>query len=494
MFTTTAELTPAQYMNRLINKIIKDPVLMGYSPLIMTGDLTSNYEHPTACTDGRNIWVNPDFLRKFPDPQAIFVMLHEAMHIGLQDLSVMEDEFKEDPQLCNAAVDYANNLPLKDLCAITANIEVPLHQDGDKKGQPFCLLDEKFRGMTAKQIYKILKQEQESNNDPQDGPEGDGQDGDDADADDGDQEGPDGNPGTSPSDDGQDGDDADGDQGEDGDEGDDADGDGEGDGQDDSGQGTPTRGNSPAAKQRIEDIENNQWDKHDAGKFEELTPQEKEELKNDIDRAIRQGADVAGAMGGNSPRVFDGALETKANWEDVFDEEVKSSTTKGCDDSTWRKFNRRMIGSDIYMPSLEDSRFGKMVIGVDTSGSINDIIIRALLTKVVAIADQVMPEEIILIYWDAEIQAVERYDENAYSQILSSTKPVGGGGTDPRCVANYIKQENIEGIDIVVMLTDGDFYTAQGEWDVPVLWCVLESWFARFTPEHGRAIAISVKD
>jgi predicted metal-dependent peptidase len=497
----TQNLTPRQYIDRLTNTIMRDKLLAGYVPLLMTGDMKSDYEHATAYTDGRNISVNPDFLMKFPDPQAIFILLHEGMHIGLQDLSVMTKEFAEDPQLCNAAVDYVNNLALKDLCKSTKNVEVPVHQDGPRAGEPYCLLDERFRGMIAKQVYKLLKEEQEQDTPPEEredkGQCDDGGDGADSDSppmptedsDDAELQGDDsqGAGDDESDDDGDDGDDGNGDDEGDGD-GEPQDGDdGKGGGKQDAG---PQRGNTAKAKQRIRDIDDNQWDKHDTDKFNKLSDKEKEELSNQVDQAIRQGADVAGALGGKGPRAFDGGIETKARWEDVFAEEVKSARSKGDDDTSWRRFNRRLIGSDLYMPSYESTRFGKMVIGIDTSGSITDDIISALLTNVVAIADQVMPEEIMIIYWDGRVQSVEHYDENSYSQILTATKPMGGGGTNPRCVADYLRDENIENVDIVVMLTDGDFYTTQGEWDVPVLWCVIEGYFSRFTPEHGRAIEV----
>jgi len=39
-------------------------------------------------------------------------------------------------------------------------------------------------------------------------------------------------------------------------------------------------------------------------------------------------------------------------------------------------------------------------------------------------------------------------------EIASSTKPSGGGGTDPMCVANYMRNHNVTS-QVMIVLTDG---------------------------------------
>jgi predicted metal-dependent peptidase len=115
------------------------------------------------------------------------------------------------------------------------------------------------------------------------------------------------------------------------------------------------------------------------------------------------------------------------------------------------------------------------VIGIDTSGSIGGKELSEFLSEVKGIADEVRPERVDLLYWDCEVAAHEEYDELTVSNIVSSTKPRGGGGTSPSCVTKYIKDKAIKP-ECVIMLTDGYVGTDWGgDWECPVLWVIVGS-------------------
>jgi predicted metal-dependent peptidase len=89
------------------------------------------------------------------------------------------------------------------------------------------------------------------------------------------------------------------------------------------------------------------------------------------------------------------------------------------------------------------------------------------------IADEVRPEKVDLLYWDGEVAGHEEYDEYSVANIVSSTKPRGGGGTSPSCVTRYLKDKNIKP-ECVIMLSDG--YVGDdwgGDWPCPVLWTIV---------------------
>jgi predicted metal-dependent peptidase len=46
------------------------------------------------------------------------------------------------------------------------------------------------------------------------------------------------------------------------------------------------------------------------------------------------------------------------------------SSTRGNDEYTWRKFNKRQVANDLYLPSIYNETLGEVVIAIDTSGSI----------------------------------------------------------------------------------------------------------------------------
>ena len=215
------------------------------------------------------------------------------------------------------------------------------------------------------------------------------------------------------------------------------------------------------------------FDEHDWEGAKELTKEEVEKLAKEVDQAIRQGqiaaAKMHGKNGGGMNRDLDELLNPKVDWR-VLLREFVTATCAGRDYSSWRKPNRRFLSSDIIMPSLVSERVDHMVIGIDTSGSISGPELTQFLSEVVAIAEHVNPDKVDLIYWDARVAGHEVYNSGTLATLVNSTKPKGGGGTDPTCVPAYLDKHGIKP-ECVIMLTDG-YIGGWGEWDVPVLWAI----------------------
>jgi len=217
------------------------------------------------------------------------------------------------------------------------------------------------------------------------------------------------------------------------------------------------------------------FDEHGWDDADSMTEKEKEELAKEIDRAIRQGqiaAKKVGAGAGGMDRDLQDLIEPKVDWREVLREFVKS-ICNAKDVSSWRRVNRRFLAGDTYLPTLIGERVGHIVIGIDTSGSIGGKELSEFLSEVKGIADEVRPERVDLLYWDCEVARHEEYDELTVSNIVSSTKPRGGGGTSPSCVTKYIKDKAIKP-ECVIMLTDG-YVGADwgGDWECPVLWVIV---------------------
>lgn len=214
-------------------------------------------------------------------------------------------------------------------------------------------------------------------------------------------------------------------------------------------------------------------DEHDWEGAKQLTAEEQEELAKEVDQAIRQGQIAASKMhgqgGGNSMRELAEMMEAKVDWRELLREFV-SAICAGRDQSSWRRPNRRFLSTDTYMPSLVSERVGHLVIGVDTSGSIGGPDLARFLSEVKEIAERVTPDKVDLLYWDGRVAGHEEYDSFTLPTLVDSTKPVGGGGTDPTCVKRYLDEKKITP-ECIIMLTDG-YVGDWGQWDVPILWCV----------------------
>jgi predicted metal-dependent peptidase len=231
---------------------------------------------------------------------------------------------------------------------------------------------------------------------------------------------------------------------------------GEGDGDDGEGEGLPDG-----------------LDEHDWEGAQAMSEQEKEAQAKEVESALRQGSILVGKMGGNVDRNISEMLVPKINWKDALREFVKS-VTQGKDQTTWRRLHKRYIASDIIMPSSYDEKVGGIVIGIDTSGSIGTEELTQFLSEVKSICDEVSPEKIDVLYWDTHVASRETYQGSELSNLVESTKPAGGGGTEPACVPKYIHKHDMKG-ECLLMLTDGYIPDQEpSNWNInmPVLWCV----------------------
>ena len=222
------------------------------------------------------------------------------------------------------------------------------------------------------------------------------------------------------------------------------------------------------------------FDEHDWESAGDLPEETKRELERELDQAIRQGIianrKINGSGGGDLERELGELVTPKVDWREQLREFVKS-VCAGKDTSTWRRPNRRFIGSDVYMPTLVSERVNRVVAAIDTSGSIGGEELNAFLSEFVAICEQVNPEHVDLLYWDGRVAGHETYTGADAPNIVSSTKPVGGGGTSPSCITAYLKEKTLSP-DVAVVLTDGyvgsDWGEARGDaWPCPVLWCIV---------------------
>ena len=372
-------LTAEQRIERAHIDLMKSPLFVAYSGILMIGEARVKDDIPTASTNGRDVNFGRKFVESLNDSDLRGVIIHEAKHKMYRHLLTWKYLSKINHDKANRACDYVINAEIIEESERSGNF-ITLPKGG--------LYDPKFKGMDSGQVFKLL-----------------------------------------PDDDG-------GDSGISGSSG------------------------------------NTGFDEHDWAGAEELSEADKEELSKEIDQAIRQGAILAGKVGGSLNRSFDDLMSAKENWKDALREFV-SSVCQGKDDSTWRKPNRRWLQHDIYMPSTISETTGRIVVAVDTSGSIQGAILNRFLSEVCAIMENVNPEQVDLLYWDAEVAGHEVYGLNDADKMRVSTKPKGGGGTSPSCITKYMRKHKIDPVCAIV-LTDG--YVGSdwgGQWNCPVLWTIV---------------------
>ena len=111
--------------------------------------IDNSENNPTACTDGKSIMYNESFIANLTFKQLKTLVAHEVCHVAFAHHFRMRGK---DGQLWNVACDYAINLLL------VAMGFVPL---------PNWLLDYKYKGMSAEDIYRDLSNQSQEDQDQQ---------------------------------------------------------------------------------------------------------------------------------------------------------------------------------------------------------------------------------------------------------------------------------------------------------------------------------------
>ena len=226
-------------------------------------------------------------------------------------------------------------------------------------------------------------------------------------------------------------------------------------------------------------------DEHDFESAEGMSEEDVKELEGKIDRALREGGILAGRMGSKLPRSIEDLLTPKVNWRDVLKEFI-SSSMRGADEYTWRRFNKRLMVNDLYMPSLENETVGELVVAIDTSGSIGSAEITEFASELVSICDVVTPSQVRVLWWDTEVHGEQIFTPSNYAHIKELLKPQGGGGTEVSCVSRYINEKKIQA-EATIVFTDG-YLESDIQWNVqsPTLWLVTQA--RSFIPPVGKVI------
>ena len=217
-----------------------------------------------------------------------------------------------------------------------------------------------------------------------------------------------------------------------------------------------------------EPLDGHEWDE-----AQDMSDSDKEEVAKEIEQALRQGSMLVGKMGGNVSREIGDMLVPKVDWREALRDFIKTAM-QGKDKTTWKRLHKRYLASDLIMPSSYSEKVGGIAIGIDTSGSIGGEELNQFLSEVKSICDEVSPEKIDLMYWDTHVASIETYRDNELAGLVETTKPAGGGGTEPACVPKYMKKHDMKP-ECLIILTDGYIPNQDpSDWAIesPVLWCI----------------------
>lgn len=225
------------------------------------------------------------------------------------------------------------------------------------------------------------------------------------------------------------------------------------------------------------------WDATDDG-GSPASPAEVRRQQHEWAIAAEQALCVAKSCGsepGGVERSLTESRESDQDWRAILRDFVAATAPK---DYRWMPPNRRYIASGLYLPSIERQGVGEIVIAVDTSGSIGRPELEQFAAEISAIADEVLPEAIHVVYCDAAVQGVQQFGPSEPIRL----EPKGGGGTDFRPVFDWVSENGIAPA-CFIYLTDLCCDSFPDVPDYPVLW-VTDS---RRTAPFGETIRIAAE-
>lgn len=192
--------------------------------------------------------------------------------------------------------------------------------------------------------------------------------------------------------------------------------------------------------------------------------------KGDIEREIAigteqaaQAAKAAGQETSGMKRIIGNAQVQREPWYQHLRRWMTSLHTR---QYNWSRIDaRRAVLHGVVSPQQKAENMGKVVFGVDCSGSITEKQLSAMGAHISDILKDVTPTAVVIVYFDSKVCHVDEFTGPDYNVTL---EPHGGGGTAFGPVFEYVAELHSDA-QVVAMFTD--LYGSFGEEPaMPVLW------------------------
>ncbi len=382
-----------------------------------------------AWTDGKTFAYNPHYISKLSEAELKGLLAHTVMHPACQHHKRRNGR---DERVWNMACDYAINWIL-----LKAGFELP---EG-------YLDDDKYRGMSAEDIFGELTRDFDQDGNPEVGKQQDGPKRLDIEYEDGQGQGSD----LEGSDDNE--------QNESGD-----------DGEDDN---EPlTDDSQETAKAEEDNQQKNSADPGGSGEVRDAPDDDtgggEDGNETDLDwlTALAQAANQArdcGDIPGDLLRMVQEMLYPRVNWRELLDRFISA---RARNDYSWSPPSRRHLHMDIYLPSLSTEQLPEVVLAIDTSGSISPKELAQFSAELSGILES-YDTTVRVIWCDTDVK-----DDQIFcrADLPLELAPKGGGGTDFRPVFSFIENNNLNPACLIYLsdMECGNFPIIDP--DYPVLW------------------------
>jgi predicted metal-dependent peptidase len=162
----------------------------------------------------------------------------------------------------------------------------------------------------------------------------------------------------------------------------------------------------------------------------------------------RRAAKMRGSLPGSLDAVCNALVAPVIDWRDVLREFFRAIAR---DDYSWVRPNRRHVADGLYLPSCYSERLGRLVVVVDTSGSMTDTAVQRGFSEVAAILAE-RPMGVDLLLHDSKLYATHTIDIDAGDEFPQELKMRRGGTSHVPAFA-WIAEHG-EDVAAVLCLTD----------------------------------------
>jgi len=233
--------------------------------------------------------------------------------------------------------------------------------------------------------------------------------------------------------------------------------DGSGDPQSGSGEG-----NDPSGQGEVRDAPEPNGDEQSTD-----GEQPSEASWKQITKQAERMAAGQGTLSARLKRDIDAATASQVDWRSAL---IKYAQETVKADYSWTRPNSRYLAVGLYLPSLHSVACGHFVVGVDTSGSVDAVLLQQFAGAINAIADTLQPSRIDVIYCDSQVNHVDTF---ARGETVTM-EPHGGGGTCFEPVFEHVAETG-ETPAVLIYLTDMYGSFPETAPDYPVIWASYSS-------------------
>lgn len=231
-----------------------------------------------------------------------------------------------------------------------------------------------------------------------------------------------------------------------------------------------------------------------AGKPPQQAVEDRKLMEQAWKNAIAQAAAITRELGmndggANQQKFFDKMLEPKVSWQDEITAEFSRMPGSGSYD--WMRPDDELMIRGIYAPSRSGFGCNTIAMFLDSSGSIYAVpqLIDRWFAELKGILGDLKPKRIIVVWCDAQVRKTyEITDEQDLAECYHDGAH-GGGGTSFVPPFEWVKEQEIDDIDMAVYLTDGDGTFPSEEPNFPVVWGDISGYVEKY-PKWARVVKV----